>query len=248
MSYIKHFSDRPENYQHFRPDYPDALFHHLADLVPERLLAWDCATGNGQAACSLAKYFTQVIGSDINQTQLDVAIKKDNIQYYCWPAEKTTLVDHSIDLITVAQALHWFNFNDFYREVHRVLKPGGIIAAWCYPLGQIIPPVDAIIRKLYEEILGDKYWPPERRYIDNAYQTIPFPFSLLATPNFSIIKDYNFSELIGYLNTWSAVKEYQKRNLQNPLDLIMKELKNAWGDMKQTHQMVWPLYVLVGRQ
>lgn len=248
MNYIQHFADQSEHYQQFRPDYPDELFQFLASLVSEHSLAWDCATGNGQAASSLAKYFSQVVASDINQTQLDVAIKKDNIQYFCWPADKTELVAHTVDLITVAQALHWFTLNDFYQEVRRVLKPQGIIAAWCYSLGRVTPAIDAILHKLYEDILGDDYWPKERRYIDDAYRTISFPFTILPAPTFTITKDMDFFAFVGYLNTWSAVKEYQKRQLRNPLDLIMPELQNVWGDIKQTHRMTWPLHLLVGQQ
>jgi SAM-dependent methyltransferase len=247
MNYINHFGEQAADYLQFRPDYPDTLYAYLSSLVKEHDLVWDCGTGNGQAASNLAGYFKKVIGTDINQKQLDVAIKKDNIYYHCWPAEKTDIAGTTVDLITVAQALHWFNFDEFYREVLRVAKPNGIIAAWCYSLGRMNPEVNQVMDNLYYTILGDTYWPGERKYIDHAYRTIPFPFEVLLTPAFFIEKKMNFVQLVGYLNTWSACKEYQKRNQKNPLELIYATLQTAWGDRDMQHIMRWPIHLRVGR-
>jgi len=244
MEYIQHFAHGAENYQKYRPDYPTALFQYMASLC-EHELAWDCATGNGQAALPLSSYFQEVVASDINQQPLNAALQKDNLSYYCWPAEQTELKDSCVDLITVAQALHWFDLPSFYAEADRVGKPRGIIAAWCYSLGSVTPPVDSVIAKLYHDILGDIYWPKERRYIDNDYKTIPFPYKKIKTPSFVAEKLYNFHDLVGYLNTWSAVKEYQQRQQQNPVDLILPELQAAWG-AEQIHTMRWPIHLLVG--
>lgn len=246
MNYIDHFGNKSENYLNYRPNYPDELYQYLSSLVVEHDLAWDCGTGNGQAAVKLANYFKQVIGTDLNQAQLDVAIKKDNIHYYCWPAEKTEIPTASVDIITVAQALHWFNFDSFYEEVRRVAKPKGIIAAWCYALGSINDEIDIEIKNLYTNILGSDYWPKERRWIDNQYQTIPFPFSTISSPHFKIEKELDFQGLIGYLNTWSAVKEYQKQNLKNPIDFIHDDLLKAWGQQSILRKMFWPIHLLVG--
>jgi len=244
--YVNHFGVKSSEYLQFRPDYPDSLYKFLTGLVDKRDLAWDCGTGNGQAAAQLAQYFKNVVGSDINQAQLNVAVKKDNIQYECWPAEKTGLKDGSVDLITIAQALHWFNFDKFYDEVRRVAKYKGIIAAWCYSLGSVDTEIDVLIRKLYSDILGDAYWPKERRYIDEEYLTIPFPFKEIETPDFHIEKKINFMQLMGYLNTWSAVKQYQQVNQGNPINLIFSDLQLAWGDPDTARIMNWPVRLLAG--
>jgi SAM-dependent methyltransferase len=247
MSFIEHFADKPESYQKFRPDYPEELYTYLMSLVPSPDVAWDCGTGTGQAAVALAKRFKQVIASDINQAQLNVAPKIDNISYHCWSADKTTIADASVDLITIAQALHWFNFDSFYQEVRRVSKPGGIIAAWSYSLGNISSIIDPIIRRLYVNILGAKYWPKERKFVEEEYCTIPFPFQRISPPAFVINKAVTLPQLLGYLNTWSAVKEYQKQKQQNPVDKIIPDLQNAWGDIEHPKTMILPIHLLVGR-
>lgn len=247
MEYIQHFAQNPSAYLQYRPDYPAALFEYLAGLCDQHFLAWDCATGNGQAALPLAQYFTEVVASDVNQEPLNVALQKDNLSYHCWPAEQTEFEDASVDLITVAQALHWFDLECFYAEAIRVAKPRAIIAAWCYSLGSLTPAVDIVIQKLYHDILGDAYWPKERRYIDNGYKTILFPFKKLKTvPEFYTEKQFNLSDIIGYLHTWSAVKEYQLQNKQDPIELITNELATAWGDPEKIITMRWPIHLLVG--
>ncbi|CEG60643.1 class I SAM-dependent methyltransferase [Legionella micdadei] len=244
--YIKHFNQQSENYLLFRPNYPAVLYDYLVHLVKDHQSAWDCGTGNGQAAVALAAYFDQVIATDINRAQLELAPKNEKIHYLCCLAESTPILDNSIDLITVAQALHWFNFDLFYDEVRRVGKPAGVIAAWCYSLGKFNSSLDEIIAKLYRDILGDNYWPAERHYIDEEYRTIPFPFKKRELASFTIEKEMGFSQLLGYLNTWSAIKEYQFRNQVNPINLIFKELEAAWGKLDKRHRMHWPLHLLVG--
>lgn len=246
MTYTDHFGKNSDEYLRFRPHYPDELYQYLAGLVNSHELAWDCGTGNGQAAVRLAEYFHKVIATDLNQAQLNVAMQKENVYYICSSAEKLDVPDASVDLITVAQALHWFNLNGFYDEVRRVAKPDGIIAAWCYGLGTINPHIDMVIRKLYYDILGDDYWPKERRYIDEEYGTISFPFKRISVPEFTIKEKINFSHLIGYLSTWSAVKEFQKQNRINPVDMIFDELVHAWKEPDNEHLMEWPVFMLVG--
>lgn len=248
MNYQQHFSDKSANYLQFRPDYPRALYEYLFTLTTSHQLAWDCGTGNGQAARELANYFDNVIATDISHAQLAVAIQKANIIYEVCPAEKTNIIDASVDLIAVAQALHWFDLPAFYEEVRRVLKPQGVLVAWCYSLGSITPEVDEVVRLLYDKMLGDHYWPPQRRYIDHAYSDILFPFPKLQTPQFAIKKALNLMEFIGYLNTWSAVKEFLKQTQQNPVALIFNELQNAWGEAKKVHEVTWPLHLLAGRK
>jgi len=247
MDYIKHFAQNPTEYLEYRPDYPVALFEYLASICDHHHFAWDCGTGNGQAALALATYFNTVVASDINQEPLNIALQKNNLSYHCWPAEQTELKDASVDLITVAQALHWFDLDSFYEEAKRVAKPQGMIAAWCYSLGSITPAIDMVIQKLYHDILGDTYWPKERRYIDEDYKTIAFPFKKSKTPAFEAQKTFHFSSLIGYLRTWSAVKEYQFKNEQDPVALVLPALEKAWGENDKDYTMRWSIHLLVGK-
>lgn len=247
MSYIDHFNQGSDKYVCFRPDYPESLFTYLLSLVNKEANVWDCGTGNGQAAAALAREFRNVLATDINLQQLEVASQKNNIQYVCCSAEKTPFMQHTIDLVTVAQALHWFNLENFYEEVRRVAKPSSIIAVWCYSLGSINDNVDPLICKLYTDILGDEYWPRERRYIDDQYRTIAFPFRKIQSPSFTIEKKINFSSLVGYLHTWSAVKEYQQRKHSNPIDLVYELLVSAWGELQIERIIRWPVHLLVGR-
>src|SRR2546428_4753450 len=168
------FSKHSESYAQFRPTYPSELFNFLDEIVPEKRNAWDCGTGNGQVATELAKQFEHVYASDISEEQIANAVKKNNIEYKVEPAEKTSFQPEFFDLITIAQAIHWFDFEEFYKEVNRVLKPNGVIAVIGYYLTNIDPDTDKIIHHFYKNILSS-YWDAERRYIDELYQTIPFP-------------------------------------------------------------------------
>ncbi len=245
--YMDHFGDKAAAYQQFRPRYPNELFDYLVQLSQHHNCAWDVGTGNGQAAVALSPYFKNIIATDLKQGQLDLAEKKSNIRYVACPAEKTSIEDHSVDLITVAQALHWFNLDGFYQEVRRVAKTGCVIAAWCYTLISISPEIDTLIHHLYSDILGDTYWPKERHYIDDKYTTIPFPFKKFAVPAFTIQRTLNLDQLMGYLNTWSALQEYKTKNgNKNPLDFITENLKKAWGNPEKEYPTHTPVYLLAG--
>lgn len=246
--YIQHFNEKSDQYLLCRPDYPEELYDFLRQQVGSNATVWDCGTGTGQAAKSLAARFTKVIATDINAGQLAAAPQINNIDYHCCPAEQTSIQTGSINLIIIAQALHWFHFDDFYKEVRRVSAPNALIAAWCYSLGYFnIPSLDKIIKTLYYDILGNTYWPKERFYIDEEYKTIPFPFEKLKTPPYSIKRTLFFDQLIGYLSTWSAVKEYQVKQEKNPIGFIKTELQMAWGDLSGQHTFHWPLHVLLGK-
>lgn len=242
---MNHFGKYASGYSQFRPHYPEALFQYLASLTEKHQSAWDVGTGNGQAAVGLSSYFYEVIATDLKQEQLNEAEQKGNIRYVACSAEKAPIPDHSLDLITVAQALHWFNLDAFYQEVYRTLKSDGVLAAWCYGLFSISPQVDAVIQHLYADILGNTYWPKERQYIDENYQTIPFPFPKIKTPSYIIERPLNFEQCVGYLNTWSALKEYQCLNAgKNPLDLIMSDLQAAWGSPEKEYLSVMVVHLL----
>ena len=205
-----HFSGHADQYEAFRPTYPDALFSYLATLCPSHELCWDCATGNGQAAVALAPYFNTVVATDASQKQIDHAHARENVHYRVAPADRAPLADGSVDLVTVAQALHWFDLPRFYAEVRRVARPDGVIAVWCYQLHTITPEVDAIVEHYYADIVGAD-WPPERRLVEEGYKTLEFPFVEIAPPTFQMVHSWDMSHVLGYLSSWSATQRYQKR-------------------------------------
>lgn len=239
------FSTVSDKYAMYRPDYPQTVFDFLYPLLKEKQNAWDCGTGNGQLARELAKDFAHVEGTDISQAQLDHAFQEENIRYTVQAAESTSFADNSFDLITVAQAIHWFDFDKFYAEVKRVAKPNAILAVIGYELTSITPEIDKIIRDFYTGII-DPYWDAERKYIQDKYQTIPFPFRELETPEINNIKLWRLDNLIGYLNTWSAVKHYITANGHNPVDDLVSNLTNAWGTA-EVRRVNFPILFRVGR-
>lgn len=241
-----YFSQYAADYANYRPEYPAALFNYLSSLTAEHKLAWDCATGNGQAAHGLIPYYEKIIATDASAQQIQEAKPHGSIEFTVMPAEKTNFTDQSVDLITVAQALHWFDLPAFYAEVNRVLKPTGILAAWCYTLLEI---EDAMLTKAINSLYCDitaPYWAKERRWIDEEYKTIPFPLQQLKAPQFVMEQHWNLKQLIGYLNTWSGVKNYINENGHNPIEIIYPLLEKAWGDIEQVRLIRWPLSILIG--
>lgn len=239
------FSTGSDLYAKFRPTYPDELFSFLLAQVAARNNAWDCGTGNGQVAGQLASYFKQICATDISQPQLDNAVQLPNITYSKQPAEHTNFTNQTFDLIVVAQAIHWFKFDEFYAEVKRTLKPNGVLAVLGYGVISIAAEVDKVVDKLYTDIIGP-YWDKERRYIDEHYQTIPFPFEEIKCPQLVITQHWTVEHLLGYLETWSAVKHYQKQNGDNPVNLIKDELKTAWGNTTE-QQVSFPVLLRTGK-
>jgi len=239
-----HFSDASSLYREYRPGYPQELFSYLFSLTSSNDRAWDCATGNGQTAYDLSAYFSEVIGTDASENQISQARQKQGVVYRVENAEQSSFSDESVDLITVAQALHWFNLDLFSNEVKRVLKPAGILAAWTYGLLQISPPIDEVVNTLYGPVL-ESYWPPERRMIEEGYRGIELPFTEIQSPEFLMQTDWNLSQLVGYLCTWSAVKRYEAENGVNPVEQLYDNLAMLWGDPEKRIRMVWPLTVRV---
>lgn len=241
-----HFSSASDRYAAYRPDYPAALFAWLAGLCAERELAWDCATGSGQAALGLVPHFHRVVATDASAEQIRHAAPHPLIDYRVAPAEASGLVDHSVDLVTVAQAAHWFDLPHFYAETARVLKPGGAIAVWGY--GRMLPPgeMDALFQRFYAETVGP-YWPPERALIDDAYHRLDFPFTEVAPAAFSIEVEWTLPRLLDYLSTWSAVKRYQAAQGHDPLPALLAELRPLWGDPEAARALQWPLFLRAGR-
>lgn len=246
MGFKDHFSGHASDYTRYRPGYPRELFAWLAQQASGHELVWDCATGNGQAAVGLAEFFDTVIATDASAAQIAAARPHARVRYETAPAEHAPLEARSADLITVGQALHWFEFPAFYAEAARVLKPGGVLAAWSYGLMQVSPAVDAVVWRLYEPITG-AYWPPERRYVEEQYRTVPFPLDEIAAPSFAMQAQWTLEQMLGYLGTWSAVQRYRKERGDDPLRMIADELAAAWGNADVVRRVVWPLYMRVGR-
>ncbi|MBS0310021.1 MAG: class I SAM-dependent methyltransferase [Proteobacteria bacterium] len=247
MSVFKdHFSSASDRYAAYRPAYPPALFAWLSGLCPERDTAWDCASGSGQAALGLAPYFRRVVATDASAEQIRHAEPHPAIDYRVAPAEASGLGDHSVDLVSVAQAAHWFDLPRFYAEVTRVLKPGGMLALWGY--GRMVLPgdMDVPFRHFYSDTVGP-YWPPERALIDDAYRGLDFPFAEIDAPAFHIEVDWSLPRLIAYLSTWSAVKRYQAAHGQDPLPALMAELMPMGGDADTAKKLQWPLFIRAGQ-
>ena len=247
MSAFKdHFSTSSDRYAAYRPAYPAALFDWLASLCIERDIAWDCATGSGQAALGLAPHFRQVVATDASVEQIRHAAPHPAIDYRMAPAETSGLADHSIDLVTVAQAAHWFDLPRFYAEVSRILTPGGVIALWGY--GRMVLPggMDAPFQRFYAETVGP-YWPPERKLIDDAYRSLDFPFAEIEAPAFHIEVEWTLPRLMDYLSTWSAAKRFQSECGCNPLPELRAELRPLWGDPDAALRLQWPLFIRAGQ-
>lgn len=249
MALKDHFSERSQDYRRFRPHYQEELFSYLVSLVAQPSpTAWDCGTGNGQVAHALAKYCQKVYASDASEQQLSQAIAADNIEYVHCSAESSPLSDSSIDLITVAQAFHWFDSEKFYREVERVLKPNGIIAIWCYGFFTITNASDSLNAALKEFYLRvESFWPPERQLINTGYQTINFPFVEIGSPKFILTARWTVAHLIGYLNTWSATRNYLKTHGEKSLRDVIANIVDHWNPEDGLSEINWPLHLRVGK-
>lgn len=240
------FSLQSTEYAKFRPHYPGALYDFLYSTLHSFERALDVATGNGQVAAELAKQFTEVFATDISTKQLAAAPHLSNIFYKAEAAEDASFPDHYFDLITVAQAIHWFDFDKFYAGVKRMLKPGGLIAVIGYGLISINDKVDPWLYHFYKNIAGP-YWDKERRYIDELYKTIPFPFAEIDAPHLQITYNWTKEQFIGYINTWSAVQHFIKANNSNPLsDELEQQLNLLWPD-DVLYKISFPLLLRTGQ-
>jgi ubiquinone/menaquinone biosynthesis C-methylase UbiE len=241
-----HFSKHSGQYAQYRPKYPQEIYAYLASIAPGHSLAWDCGTGNGQAAVGLAKHFDKVHATDASTEQISLAYPNDKVEYHVEPAEHVSLAASSTDLVTVAVAIHWFNFDEFYREVRRVLKPNGILAAWTYSLTEITPQIDVLVQRYYAEILKG-YWPERIHYLEERYETLPFPFEEIPAPSFVMKADWDLDQFAGFLDSWSATQRYKAQKGHHPLEIIWQKLAAAWGDEKELRLVRWPLYFRIGR-
>ncbi len=246
-SFQDHFSDIASQYAQFRPRYPSDLYEYLASLTPQHKLAWDCATGTGQAAVSLTSQFDLIIATDASEEQIANAEPHKRVLYRVATATDSGIDAASLDLITVAQALHWFNLCEFYAEAKRVLKPEGVLAAWCYGPMQIEDKaVQKVIDQFYYETVGP-YWPPERKLVDNGYRDIEFPFTLIDTPEFTMESAMVPEDIEGYVRTWSATQKYQKETGVDPVPEFTGNMIKVWDEPDFPMTVEWPLALRVGR-
>ena len=242
-----YFAPRAAAYAAFRPTYPPALFDRVAALAPGRGCAWDCATGSGQAAVALATHFERVIATDASDAQLAHATPNARVEYRVATAESSGLAPGSVDLVTVAQALHWFDLDAFYAEVRRVLVPGGAIAVWSYGDPVLDDPArDAPFQAYVREVLNP-YWPPERRFVGDGYRTIPFPFDEVPLPDVELAREWTLGELAGYIGTWSATTRFMRATGRDPVAELHDALAPHWADPDARVGVRWPLTVRAGR-
>lgn len=240
-----HFSGRAGEYARYRPDYPAALFEFLASLAPDRRCAWDCATGSGQAALGLARHFGTVVATDASARQIRQAAHRGRVHYAVAVAEESPLPSRSVSLLTVAQALHWFDRDRFWEEARRVLVAGGAIAVWSYHGFHVTPEVEAVVHRYYKEIVGP-YWPPERALVEQGYGTLEFPFAERKPPRLRLEKRWDLAALMGYLRTWSASQRFQAAVGRDPLLTIREDLAAAWGPPERIRAFRWDLDLRVG--
>ncbi len=246
MTFKDHFSDGSAAYARFRPNYPDALYAWLASEAPARERAWDCATGSGQAAVPLARHFREVVATDASERQIENAEAAAGVRYAVALAEDSTLPSGSVDVVTVAQALHWFDHERFYREVRRVCREGALIAAWTYTAARMEGPIGDVVRHYHTDVVG-RWWPPERALVDAGYDAIPFPFARLDCPPMFVAMTVSQAGLLGYLGTWSATRRCRRDTGVDPLDAIAPLLASAWPAGEPTRTLRMPLTVLAGR-
>ncbi len=247
MSFKDHFSSYANQYAAFRPQYPAALFDFVSALPARRRLAWDAGTGNGQAAVDLGDRFEQVVATDASPEQLAQAIPHPRVEYRQARADASGLAGGSVDLVTVATAVHWFPFKEFYAEVDRVLAPGGAIAVWAYFYPTTDPEVQPLLDTLARGIVGP-YWPPERVYVNEKYRNLPFPFAEVPAPNFFIENAWELPRLLDYVQTWSAYQRYRQAVGSDPVAPIRAELEERWGDPSHPRPLRWEIFVRAGRR
>lgn len=240
------FSRQSSFYKKYRPTYPIALINDILLLTKDRDSCWDCGTGNGQVAVELSHHFEKVFATDISENQIANAVKKENITYGVERSEDTSFTDNQFDLITVAQALHWFDFMAFNKEINRVCKNGAIVAIWGYGLLRIEESIDLLLDTFYTDIIGP-YWNKERKHVDNAYAPIPLDFKEInLKKDYQIKTHWTIGDLEGYLNSWSSVQNYITKNKQSPVDQIIESISVHW-DNKTTKEITFPIFTRIGR-
>lgn len=239
-----YFSDHARIYATFRPTYPRDLYDFILNHCPRKERAWDCGTGNGQVAQVLSEDFDEVIATDISQSQIDNAVLKPNIRYQVCPAERSELPDRYFDLITVAQAIHWFDLAAFFQEAKRTLKREGVLAVWGYSVCSINPAVDVHLKNFYSEIVGP-YWDEARKLVEDEYRSLQFPFEMIPAPGFEIVVNWTLDHFIGYITSWSATQKFIKAKGFNPVTAFEQEIARHWA-ADEVKKVIFPVFLKMG--
>lgn len=245
MNFKDYFSVQSKEYSEYRPKYPGVLFEFLRSLCTKHKLAWDCATGTGQAAVDLVPYFDKIIATDASASQIEHAEQHPKIIYYTAPAEDCKIESASVDLVTVATAIHWLDTDKFYAEAKRVLKPGGVIAVWVYGYSSISPVVNKVLND-FDNIIKS-YWPAETKKAWDFETAIDFPFERITTPEFKIEHEWDLHHFLMYLFTWSGTQNFIKKEGRNPLEDVYEDFKSAWGGEDVKRKVIWDLKIKAGR-
>lgn len=245
MNYKDHFSGHADDYQRFRPVYSPSFIEALTTHCRHKRHAWDCGTGNGQAARLLAPHFERITATDASEAMIQNAQPQEGVAFRVATAESSGLPDGDVDLINVAQAAHWFDHDAFYQEVRRVAASDCVLILSTYSLCRVNPEINAVLDAFYQEMWA--YWPPERKYIDEAYQTIPFPFEDLPMPQLSLEKSWDLAHLMGYLATWSALRLARKQTGEDPIEALAPKMEKAWGDPSSVKTVQWPIHFRAAR-
>lgn len=239
-----HFSGQARAYAKFRPRYPAVLFHYLALRSPGTRLAWDCGTGSGQAAVGLADRFAHVVATDPSHAQLVNALKHPRVTYL--QAEYDSSIEPgTVQLVTAAQALHWFDVDAFVGEARRVLEPGGLLAVWCYSLCRIERMIDDLIEYFYRVTVG-AFWPPQRKLVDDGYRTVALPIDELDVPPFEMLIDMTLPQFLGYVETWSAVQRCIASRGREPVEAFFRAVGERWGPPSRLRRVTFPLHIRAG--
>lgn len=239
------FSGQSRLYAAFRPTYPAELYSFILRHVRSTDTAWDCATGNGQVARALANEFKLVEATDISEKQLQYAHTEQNIRYSLQPAEHTDFAQETFDLITVAQALHWFNLDEFYVECKRVARPGCIIALWGYANVITCVEIHEVVRDFYYNVVGE-FWEPARKHVEDHYQSLPFPFAEIPAPQFAIQQQWDLQHLLGYIESWSATQAYMAKTGLNPIQQLSSRLQ-PFTEPGKNIEVRFPVFLRLGR-
>jgi ubiquinone/menaquinone biosynthesis C-methylase UbiE len=247
MSNAGLFATVAREYANFRPGYPPELFAWLARSCTGRDAAWDCGCGSGQASTALAEHFDVVHATDISPEQITAAAAHPRVKYSVAPAESSGLAAASVDLVTVAQSLHWFEVEAFYREARRVAKPGALLAVWTYPRPEFVDPaLDRVFLDFYTHVVGP-CWPPQRRHVESHYRTLPFPFDELPHPSFGLELQWVFEQVMGYVSSWSATARYRAQKGTDPVPLLRDALRPVWPGEDGTAALRMPLVLRAGK-
>jgi SAM-dependent methyltransferase len=247
-SFKDHFSPLASVYSEFRPTYPAALLDFVAGLCTGHTAVWDCACGSGQASIDLAERFERVFATDASAKQIAGARPHPRVIYSVGKAESSGLQDASVDLVTVAQAVHWFDLPRFYAEAQRVLRAGGVLALWSYgPPHVEAGEVDRPLQSFYHDTVGP-YWPPERQIVDDGYRGMSFPFPEIVPPTLKMQQRWPLARLMGYVRSWSATGRYVAQHGKDPVLELEAQLAPVWGEAQRERLVEWPLALRAGRK